>query len=112
MHGGATTSPVLMLNCPLCKLHSTTSPSIYPSDKKPGPCVQASSVTKNSPSRLKTASTRSPRSTFNAAPGATSETPHNSIFSDINLLPPRSAQSDQRPVKWNQQNERHKLDQR
>src|SRR6516225_6337540 len=72
MHGGDTTSPVRILNRPLWKLHSTTSPSIYPSDSEPGPCVHRSSVTKNSPSTLNTASARSPISTLSAAPGATS----------------------------------------
>src|SRR5262245_43702075 len=79
MQGGATTSPVLMLNWPLWKLHSTTSPSMQPSESEPGPCVQRSSVTKNSPSTLNTASTRSPVSTRSALPGATSVALHRSI---------------------------------
>src|SRR5712691_5780215 len=79
MQGGPTTSPVLMLNCPLWKLHSTTSPSTKPSESRPGPWVQWSSVTKNSPSRLNTASTRSPASTRMAVPGATSAVPHKSM---------------------------------
>jgi hypothetical protein len=45
MQGGDTISPVLMSNWPLWKLHSTTSPSMKPSDSEPGPWVQASSVT-------------------------------------------------------------------
>ena len=44
MQGGDITSPVLMSNWPLWKLHSTTSPSIKP-DSEPGPWVQPSSVT-------------------------------------------------------------------
>src|SRR5713226_2817015 len=79
MQGGPTTSPVLILNCPLWKLHSITSPSMKPSESKPGPWVQCSSITKNSPSRLKTASTRPAGSTLNALPGATSATPQRSI---------------------------------
>ena len=56
MHGGCTTAPVRMLKTPWWKLHSTQSPSTKPSESDPGPWVQASSVTWNSPSRLKTAS--------------------------------------------------------
>src|SRR6516164_3070754 len=82
--------------------------SIKPSDSEPGPWVQASSVTKNSPSTLKTESASSPCSTFSAAPGTTSEVLHNSIFSAIDLAP--SAQPDQWPVEWHQQEEDHKLD--
>src|SRR6185437_9455241 len=61
-----------MQNWPWWKLHSITSSMISPSESEPGPCVQASSVTKNSPSILYTASVRSPASTLRAVPGATS----------------------------------------
>src|SRR6266516_1139853 len=50
-----------------------------PSESEPGPWVQASSVTKNSPSRLKTASTRPALSTLSALPGATSAVLHRSM---------------------------------
>src|SRR6476646_5122018 len=83
MHGGETTSPVLILNCPWEKLHSTTSLSPSPSDNEPGPWVQASSVTKNSPSTLNTARVKSSFSTLKAPPTSTSEVLHNSILLGI-----------------------------
>src|SRR5262249_8444607 len=73
MHGGETASPVRTLKAPRWKLHSTMSSSMKLSDKEPDPCVQASSVTKMDPLRLKTASTNSPTSTLIAAPTGTSE---------------------------------------
>ena len=45
MQGGDTTAPVLMLNWPLWNGHSITSPSMKPSDSRPGPWVQLSSMT-------------------------------------------------------------------
>src|SRR5262249_1355396 len=73
MHGGEIASPVRILKAPRWKLHSTISSSMKPYDKEPGPCVQASSVTKIDPLRLKTASTNSPTSTLIAASTGTSE---------------------------------------
>src|SRR6266481_8196784 len=73
MHGGETALPVRTLKAPRWKLHSTISSSMKPSDKEPGPCVQASSVTKMDSLRLKTANTNSATSTLIAAPTGTSE---------------------------------------
>src|SRR5437588_338952 len=51
-----------------------------PSESDPGPCVQWSSVTWNSPSRLKTASTSPCVSTLSASPAATSPASHRRIL--------------------------------
>src|SRR5665647_673025 len=79
MQGGPTTPPVRTLNCPPWKLHSITSPYSSPSDNDPGPWVQASSVTKNSPSTLKTERNRLPCPTFRVPPAAISAAWHNRI---------------------------------
>src|SRR5215813_867324 len=50
-----------------------------PSDSAPGPWVQASSVTKNSPATLKTARTKPSASTLSAPPRATSAIRHSSM---------------------------------
>jgi len=68
-----------MLNEPLWKSHSTTSPSMQPSDSEPGPCVQVSSVTKYSPSTLNTASTSDPFSMRIALPACTSAARHKAM---------------------------------
>src|SRR3981081_3309023 len=86
MQGGASTRPVGMWNAPLWKLHSTISPPISPSESEPGPCVQASSVTKKRPPRLNTASVSPSLSTRMAPPSGTSDVEQRSSREERSLI--------------------------
>src|SRR6516165_4548056 len=70
--GGASTSPVLTLNCAPCQGQVTTSPDNSPSPNGPPSWVQVLSMAWNVPATLKRAMLRPPASTTLPVPGATS----------------------------------------